>query len=160
VLLDAIVQFTGQAISLFDDGQRAHLVGEAGVALPQFVQILLVPFHLLGQEVQLLGQQAQVVGRRVRYAQREVAAQPGAADLSHPLQAAADAPAGPCAQQQPDQRSADCHQRRGQAPIEFGGNRPARGQHQCSQCHCLGDEGRRQRHRYVGQRQPALQAHS
>jgi len=56
VLLDAVVQLAGQAISLLDHRQGAHLIGEARVALPQLVQVLLVFFQMLGQEVELTGQ--------------------------------------------------------------------------------------------------------
>ena len=51
VLLDAVVQLAGQPIALFDHGQGAHLIGESGVAFAQRVQILLVLFEVLGQQV-------------------------------------------------------------------------------------------------------------
>jgi hypothetical protein len=54
---------------------------------------LLVSLEMFGQEIELLGQQAQVVDVWVGDAQREVAAQPGAADVENTLYAAGDAPA-------------------------------------------------------------------
>ncbi len=69
MLLDAIVQFARQPVPLLDHGQRAHLVGEPHIALPQFTQVLLAPFEVFGHQVQLLGQQTQVVGDGVRDAQ-------------------------------------------------------------------------------------------
>lgn len=159
MLLDPIVQFAGQPVSLLDHGQRAHLVGEARVGLPQLVQVLLGLLQVFGQQVQSLGQQPQVVGHRIGDAQREVAPQPGAADFERVAQAAGDAPAGPRAQQGPQQRGADRHQHHVQA---LGGRRPqrsldrrrpARQQGQRAQGGRFSDEDRRQRHRRVGEDQ-------
>jgi large exoprotein involved in heme utilization and adhesion len=107
MLFDAVVQFASQSIPFLDHRQGTHLIGEAGVVLSQRVQVLLVVLQVLGQQVHLLCQQAQVISDGIGDAQREVAAQPGAADVQSTLDTAGDAAAGPCPQQQPRQSGGD-----------------------------------------------------
>jgi len=95
VLLDAIVQFAGQAFTLLVHGQSADLVAQAGTVLAQFVQVLLVLFQVLGQEVELLVEDAQLVTHRVGDSLREVPAQPGLADLGGASQSAYERSASP-----------------------------------------------------------------
>jgi len=160
VLLDAVVQLAGQPVSLLDHRQRAYLVGEARVALAQFVQVLLVLRQVFGQQINLLGQQAQVIERRVGDAQREVALQPGLADLERAVQAAGEAAAGPHAQCQPHQRGDDRHQRDVKAPFQQREHRLSRDERQSAQRAGLGDENCGECHRRVGDRQLVPQAYS
>ena len=157
VLFDAVVQFAGQPVALFDHGQRADLVGEARVALLQFIQVLLVLFQVAGQQVQLPGEFAQVIGRRVGDAWGEVAAQPGLGGFERIAQAAGDAAAGPRSQQCPDQGGDERHQQYVGIPEGLGERWLVREQDRDSQRYPLGQEYGRQRHRRVGEGQFVLQ---
>ena len=105
---------------------------------------------MLGQQVQLIGQQTQVIGDRICDAQREIPAQPGAADFEGSLQAAGDGTAGPRTQQQSHQRGDDCHQHDVKPP-GLGEHRLARDQGHSTQGYPLSDKDRCQAHRRVGE---------